>query len=126
MSIGGIAATHLGRSGLVDFLMIDRSFSDLLVIPRQSGRALPLLLQALTLWQNPECSKDFLFSNCYKVLSCDPHDEVVADPCSLKTGLAMEILKNELELMQYEKALSNTSLGYQKAINISQYFHILN
>ena len=34
ISIGGIAATHLGKSGLVDFLFVDRSFLDLLSFPK--------------------------------------------------------------------------------------------
>jgi len=34
ISIGGLAATHLGKSGLVDFMLIDRSFSDLITIPK--------------------------------------------------------------------------------------------
>ena len=29
ISMGGLAATYLGRSGLVDFMFIDKSFSDL-------------------------------------------------------------------------------------------------
>ena len=33
ISVGGLAATHLGRSGAVDFMMIDRSFSSLVAFP---------------------------------------------------------------------------------------------
>jgi alpha/beta superfamily hydrolase len=34
ISIGGLAASHLGRIGAVDFLFMDRTFSDLQSIPR--------------------------------------------------------------------------------------------
>jgi hypothetical protein len=40
ISVGGLAATHLGRAGMVDFLMIDRSFSDLKSIPNQVSKIL--------------------------------------------------------------------------------------
>jgi len=74
ISMGGLAATHLGRSGAVDFMMVDRSFSDLEGFPRSVNRFLSTLLRLVTLWDNPLCSHDFLYSNCYKVVAQDPND----------------------------------------------------
>ena len=61
----------------------------------------------------------------------DPQDEVIPDVCSVKTGISLNILKNELESRQFHRALSQkqkqgSAFIFQKAININQYFHILN
>lgn len=126
ISVGGLAATRLGRSGLVDFLMVDRSFSDLLVIPRQASTLLPPLLKGITLWQNPDCAFDYLYTNCYKVLANDPSDEIISDICSLKTGVSLHIIKSELDHLVFERALSGKSMVLHHSMNISEYFHILN
>lgn len=97
ISIGGLAATHLGRIGAVDFMMIDRSFSELISIPRQWSKYLPPIMKFITMWDNPDSSRDFLYSNCYKVVAQDPKDEVIHDICSLKTGISLNIIQNELE-----------------------------
>lgn len=77
ISIGGIAATHLGRIGAVEFLFLDRTFKDLLSILEEESRILPLLCRALTLWENPNNAEDFMHSQCYKVIAQDPRDEVI-------------------------------------------------
>jgi hypothetical protein len=55
---------------------------------------------------------------------------VIPDICSAKTGVSLNILKNELENRQFHRALSSQQRGhptlFQKSINISQYYHILN
>ena len=95
-SMGGMVAAHLGRQGQVDFMMIDRSFRDLQSIPRETMHySLPPLFKFFTMWQNPDCAKDYLYSNCYKILAYDPCDEIIADPCSLKTGISLSIIQTE-------------------------------
>ena len=87
----------MSRMGAVDFLFVDRSFRDLLSIIEQDGnKFIPILARFITLWENPSCARDYLYSNCYKVIANDPKDEVIPDICSLKTGVSMEILENEL------------------------------
>jgi len=92
ISVGGLAATYLGRTRLVDFMFIDRSFSNLQSFPMQFSKLFPPLLKFITLWDNPNCSRDYLYSNCYKVIAQDPNDEVIPDVCSLKTGVSLEII----------------------------------
>jgi hypothetical protein len=94
--MGGIPAAHLGRLELVDFLFLDRTFRDLLSFPNEFSKYLPPVLQFLTMWENPDNSLNYMHTNCYKVISCDPNDQVIADSCSLKTGVSMHILNNEL------------------------------
>jgi hypothetical protein len=77
ISVGGLAATHLARIGAVDFLMADRTFSDLQNIPKQVSNILPHVLKFITMWENPNNSRDYLFSNCYKVIAQDPKDQVI-------------------------------------------------
>ena len=38
-------------------------------------------------------TKDYIFANCYKVVACDPNDEVINDNASLKTGISLKIVK---------------------------------
>ena len=73
-------------------------------------------------------SKDYMYTNCYKVMVQDPADEVIPDSCSLKTGVSFQVLLNEIE----NKALSNVIFCSQnkdvisKSISIDQYYHVLN
>ena len=46
----------------------------------------------LTQWENPDNSRDFLYTNCYKVIGQDPEDSVIPDVCSAKTGVSLNIL----------------------------------
>ena len=62
-------------------------------------------MKFITMWDNPDSSRDFLYSNCYKVIAQDPKDEVINDICSLKTGISLNIIQNELENKQVYKAI---------------------
>jgi hypothetical protein len=53
------------------------------------------------MWKNPDNARDYVFSNCYKVIGQDPNDEVIDDVCSLKTGVSLTILQQELENRQF-------------------------
>lgn len=106
--------------------MVDRTFSDLQNIPKQVHPLLAHALKFITMWENPDNSLDYLFSNCYKVISQDPQDEIVADAASLKTGVSLSILKNELDNRHLQRAILGSSLNSQRSINIAQYYHILN
>lgn len=98
ISMGGVPASHLGRLGAIDFLFVDRTFGDLLSFPKRFHPILAPLMQWVTMWHNPDNALNFMYSNCYKVIAQDPRDEIVTDGCSLKTGVAHHILRNELEI----------------------------
>jgi len=57
------------------------------------------------MWENPNCARDYLFSNCYKVIGQDPNDEVIPEICSLKVGVSLEIINQELENVQIQRAM---------------------
>lgn len=77
------------------------------------------------MWENPNNSRDYLFSNCYKVIGQDPKDMVVTDIVSLKTGVSLELIKNELENKHLQMAMLSPA-RYHKSVSIEDYYHILN
>ena len=92
-SIGGVAATHLARKGLVDFLFADRTFMALNEVASNlvgawAGYGLPFF----TFWFNTDITTDYIFSSCYKVLGVACNDEIIPEAASLKTGVAKQIV----------------------------------
>jgi hypothetical protein len=66
----------------------------------------PPIMRFITLWQNPNCAKDYLNSTCYKVIAQDPADEVIPDACSLKTGISNHIVQQEIDTMNLKRAFA--------------------
>lgn len=87
---------------------------------------MPHVLKFITMWENPNNSRDYLFSNCYKVIGQDPKDQVVTDITSLKTGVSLELLKNELDNKHLQMAMFRSPVGSQRSVSIDEYYHILN
>ena len=91
--MGGLIAAHLARKGLVDFLFADRTFYSLEEVPVYSmGKWAKWGMKIFSLWGGIDASRDYIFSNCYKVISQDPNDEVINENCSLKTGVSLKIV----------------------------------
>ena len=91
--MGGLIAAHLGRKGLVDFIFADRTFNSLEDVPIYTmGNWAKWSIKLFTLWDGCESTKDYIFSNCYKVISADPNDEVINDIVSLKTGVSLKLV----------------------------------
>ena len=91
-SIGGIASTHLANQfpDIVKSLIVDRTFNELDVLSqrRVSGGCTGAVFSMISYsWK---ALNDINFSNapCYKILTCDPQDDVVDNYCSLATGVA--------------------------------------
>ena len=86
-------AVHLAKKGLVEFLFADRTFSQLEEVPVYSfGAWSKYSMKLFSMWRNKESTKDYIFANCYKVISADPNDEVINDCASLKTGVSLKIV----------------------------------
>lgn len=91
--MGGLLAAHLGKKGLVDFIFADRSFSALSEVPVYSfGSWSKYAMKLFTMWDKDQVTKDYIFANCYKVLSSDPNDAVINDNASLKNGVSHKIV----------------------------------
>ena len=121
-SMGGMVATHLARKGLVDFLFADRTFSSLDEVPFYSmGNWAKWGMRIFTLWQALDSTEAYIFANCYKVIAQDPNDEVIQDNSSLKTGVALRIIENELKNLKMEKSFT----GSKDKLSFKDYHHIL-
>lgn len=94
-SIGGIAACHLvsaRHASAVRFLVTDRTFSSLGCVARCTfgGWAEKCLALAAVSADN---FKGFSAATCYKVMICDPRDQVVPDLAALRTAVATAALE---------------------------------
>ncbi len=95
--MGGLVAAHLARWKNLDFLCADRTFESLFKVGSHvAGRFLAVLYRFITLW-NDQVSTDYLEASCYKILTFDPRDEVIPFLCSLKHGVTMKVILNDLE-----------------------------
>ena len=67
-------------------------------------------LPFFTMWWNTDVTTDYIFTSCYKVMANDSNDEIISDSASLKTGVAQNIINNELRVRLMEQAfkLRNT------------------
>jgi len=95
-SLGGLVATHLARVKQLDFLCADRTFSSLSSVGEISfGTWVGRLYRFLTLW-NDSIADDYVETNCYKVLTFDPKDEVIHLLSSLKYGITRKVLEKRM------------------------------
>ena len=70
LSMGGMVATHIANKGLVDFMLVDRSFSSLYEVPLYSmGKWAKIGMKFLTLWKETISSKAYVDAQCYKVIA---------------------------------------------------------
>ena len=68
--MGGLVATHMARKGLVDFLFADRTFYSLEEVPVFTmGAWAKWAVKFFTLWSDVDSTKDYIFTNCYKVIA---------------------------------------------------------
>lgn len=127
--MGGMIAAHLARKGLVDFVFCDRTFSNLSEVPLyMMGKWAKYGLKLITLWSGLDATSDFIYTNCYKVISQDPNDEVINDNASLKTGISLAIIQAELKNRFLERTFEQASSDCIEKLptDISnEYSHIL-
>lgn len=95
--MGGLIAAHLARKNLADFLFADRTFASLEEVPVYSmGAWAKWAIKIFALWKGCDATRDFIFSSCYKVIAQDSNDEVISDNASLKTGIALRIVRDTI------------------------------
>lgn len=82
------------RNNFVDVCIADRTFSSIDDIVKyfKFGCALHYLYKSLWLKESDN-TENFLKSNAYKILLCDPLDTIVKDTASLKTAIARKVIK---------------------------------
>ena len=83
-SMGGFAASCLIKTGIIDLAVFDRNFSsiDNIVENYTMGFVLGKLYRALW-YGSSDTVENVVFSECSKILFCDPNDEIIIDQASL-------------------------------------------
>jgi len=95
-SMGGIAVTHLGRNKNVDYICADRTFRSISsVVEISFGETLASLFRMITLWDD-RIARDFAESQCYKIITYDPRDEIIHLLSSLKYGVTSHMALEKL------------------------------
>lgn len=87
-SLGGTVATHVAHKCGCEFLFVDRTFCDFVLLVKVSfGKVLALLVKWVAFW-NLEITHKFIDANCYKVVANDSNDTMIHELASLRSGLA--------------------------------------
>jgi len=101
VSLGGSVANYIASNIKLDFVFIDRSFQSLESIAYWFGGIVILwVFKIFTLGGWPDNSLQnykAVRTGTYKLISCDPNDAIVTDITSVKSGLALNTIKHNLE-----------------------------
>jgi hypothetical protein len=93
--MGGACAAHLGRKGLVDFVLCDRTFGQLQEVPKYSmGAWAQVGIRVLLEWDT-DSSQDFFYTNCYKVIAQDACDALIGEHSSMKNKVSSLVLEKD-------------------------------
>ena len=91
-SLGGIASTHLANKypDIIKALIVDRTFGefDKLSEARLKGGCTRKLFQILSCNWKALNDVNFSRAQCYKIVTCDPKDDVVDNFSNLAVGVA--------------------------------------
>ena len=91
-SMGGMVACHVAARQPVSLLFADRTFASIeQIAATYTPKARPIL-RALTQW-NTDVVTDYVSAKCFKMLSCDPHDNIIPEMASLKNGVAYRLVR---------------------------------
>lgn len=95
-SLGGIVTTHIARAKNIDYMCADRTFASLSSVAEISfGDILAKIFRLSTLWDD-QIARDYLQANCYKIITCDPKDEIIHMMASLKYGVTSRVIQQKL------------------------------
>ena len=97
--MGGSVASFIASKTQVDFLFVDRSFASLQAIAYWFGGG-PLLwvFKIFTFGGLPDMNlqnyQSVSRAETYKVMSSDANDRIVSDLASIKSGLALKLVRS--------------------------------
>lgn len=102
-SIGGIASTHLANKfpQYVKSLIVDRTFNELDILSqrRMTGRCTAAVFRLISYNWKALNDQNFKDAKCFKILTCDPNDDVVDNFSSLAVGVTQKVtIRNYNEL----------------------------
>jgi hypothetical protein len=116
-SLGGMVATHIARTCGVDFLFADRTFCSLNSVSNYNFGRLAQYLYTYLTWWHTDSAQDFLYADCYKVISADPNDTMINDLASLKSGVAVKLLETQ--------GMEQVAGFVPARLKLDKYYHIL-
>ena len=99
-SIGGLTACHLANkyNNLAKMLIVDRSFYELRTIPevKCKGHVIQRLFDVLSWgWRTRNHSNFVKTNNCFKIITCDPLDDMIDLFSNLNTGVAAQLAQHD-------------------------------
>lgn len=108
-----------GQSNVPLLLVCDRTFCNLIATAQRlvGGWSGPAIRMLMPFW-NTNVAADFQAAKCPKVVANDPADAIIADPSSLRSGLAIssELLCNTKQRnMNYVGLIWNAPLSHRMA-----------
>ena len=107
-SLGGIASTHLAREyqNIISSLIVDRTFCELDISSerRMSGSCSKFLYKFVSCsWKSRNDSNFILADKCFKIVTCDPLDDVVDNFSALPTGVALKVAQKPYNEEKWSK-----------------------
>lgn len=91
-SLGGCIACYLAKKCNLEFLFADRTFASLAATGYFNFGAVCYWGLRVFLKSDCDAVADFLGARCYKIIAADPHDEMINDLASLKSGVALRFI----------------------------------
>lgn len=94
-SLGGLVASHLARCADIEFVFADRTFSSIEEVALNNFGWVAYWVFKLFTKPIGSVADDFISAKCYKILSADPFDTMITDFASLKSGVAVNSIKQK-------------------------------
>ena len=121
-SLGGSVACYLADKCGANFLFADRTFRSLTGAAFYNFGKWAFFGFKASRREDVTVARHFLDARCYKVLSCDPKDNMINDLGSLKTGVATELMysnqpKTHILLKEHMAAFHKALTRIQHLIN---------
>jgi len=127
-SLGGVAAGHLARTypTYISVLIMDRTFSEVEEVGKKTllGKPVGLLFSLFTMnWEtlNPE---NYCLSPCFKILTCDPFDDIVQEYASLAVGVAKRLCLTNYHTAQWRKCYNILQFVYDYEAKLQDAFEV--
>lgn len=83
-SLGGLVACHIAAKLHLDLLVADRTFGSLEAVAEHGFHPVAGWLLRNVRWWGDVTAYNFVEAECYKVVTCDPNDEMICENSSLK------------------------------------------
>jgi len=116
-SLGGITSCHLANKfpNLISTLIVDRTFCefDQLSSRRLTGRCTKFLYKLVSYNWKALNDRNFIEAKCFKILTCDPLDDVVDNYSALNVGVAMKYAVKQYDEPKWKQFFDSLYLMHE-------------